>query len=412
MVHHRGTEGTEKSRSGDMPLRRRGAENTGEMINSSLSITEHSASIATCISSAPLRLCGHLDTSISSAPQRLSGHLDTSISAPTPSLSRPILRTMKLLPIAILLLLLSSCEKDITVDLPQMPEQLVVEGIIEPGMPPFVILTRTQSFFASTDLNSIASMFVGGATVTVTTNGETWMLNQLCSNLLDSASLAIAAEATGLSPALLAAANICIYTSLNPAHVGVIDQTYRLDVSAEGKTLSAVTTIPFPVPLDSVWFELALQVPGDDSLGYAWAKISDPDTMGNGYRWAAQRINRRANGEPKDGNYISPLGSTYNDKYVNGLTFDFTQARGRQFFGNNPEDENEEAGYFKVGDTIAVKAMSIGRKEYDFYSSYDTNVGSLGDLFSTPANVKSNITGGLGIWAGRGIYLDTIICLP
>jgi hypothetical protein len=78
----------------------------------------------------------------------------------------------------------------------------------------------------------------------------------------------------------------------------------------------------------------------------------------------------------------------------------------------NPEDNNEEQGFFKVGDTIAVKAMTIGRKEYDFYSTYDANVGALGDLFSTPANVKSNITGGLGIWAGRGVYLDTIICVP
>src|SRR5690606_12365653 len=148
------------------------------------------------------------------------------------------------------------------------------------------------------------------------------------------------------------------------------------------------------------------------SLGYAWARITDPDTLGNGYRWMAKRINRRANGAMKDPSYISPLGSSYNDKYVNGLTFDFTQVRGRQYFSGQPEDDNEELGYFKVGDTIAVKALSIGRKEYDFYSSYDTNVGSAGDLFSTPANVKSNISGGLGIWAGRGVFLDTIICGP
>ncbi len=319
---------------------------------------------------------------------------------------------MKILPLALLLFFLTSCEKDITVDLPQVPEQLVVEGTIEPGSPPFVIITRTQPFFSPTDLNSIANMFVSGATVTVTSNGEVWTLNQLCSNLLDSASIVLAAEATGLSPVLLASANICIYTSLDPTQVGVVDRTYRLDISAEGKTLSAVSTIPGPVPLDSVWFELALQTPGDDSLGFAWARITDPDTMGNGYRWMAQRINHRANGEVKDPNYISPLGSTYNDKYINGLTFNFTESRGQQYFAGNPEDNNEEQGFFKVGDTIAVKALTLGRKEYDFYSSYDTNVGTLGDLFSTPANVKSNITGGLGIWAGRGVYLDTIICAP
>ena len=79
-------------------------------------------------------------------------------------------------------------------------------------------------------------------------------------------SIALAAEATGLSPVLLAAANICIYTSANPAYVGIIGRTYRLDINAEGKTLSAVSTIPDPVALDSVWFQLALQTSGDDSL--------------------------------------------------------------------------------------------------------------------------------------------------
>jgi hypothetical protein len=310
------------------------------------------------------------------------------------------------------LLLLTSCVKDITVDLPTYPDQLVVEGTIEPGTPPFVILTRTQGYFAPTDVNSLASIFVTGATVTVTTDGNVWTLDQVCSNMLDPAQLAAAAEATGISPALLAAANICIYSSLDPTHVGEIGKTYRLDVSVDDKSLSAVSSIPNPVPLDSVWFKLALQRPDDDTLGYAWARISDPDTMGNGYRWMAKRINHRANGQTKDDYYISPLGSTYNDKYINGLTFDFTEVRGVEFYSGHPEDDNEEQGFFKVGDTIAVKALSIGKKEYDFYSSYDLNVNSTGDIFSTPANVKTNITGGLGIWAGRGVYLDTIVCVP
>ena len=53
-------------------------------------------------------------------------------------------------------LLFTACTKDITVDLPDYPEQLVVEGTIEPGVPPIVILTRTQSYFAPTDLNATA----------------------------------------------------------------------------------------------------------------------------------------------------------------------------------------------------------------------------------------------------------------
>ncbi len=306
----------------------------------------------------------------------------------------------------------SSCTKDITVDLPDYPEQFVVQGTIEPGTPPFVILTRTQSYFAPTDLNAIANMFVSGAAISVTSNGSEWALNEIPSSGLDAAQLAQAAEFTGFAPAVLVLANIPVYTTSVPGQVGVIGATYRLDIAAEGKQLSAVSSIPNPVPLDSVWFQLALQRPGDDSLGYAWFRISDPDTMGNGYRWSAKRINHRSPGQTMDDFYISPLGSTYDDKYINGLSFDFAQARGAQFYAGHPEDENEELGFFKVGDTIAVKALSIGMKEYDFYYSCDNNVATSGDLFGTPANVKTNITGGLGIWAGRGVYLDTIVCGP
>lgn len=320
--------------------------------------------------------------------------------------------TSSLFLLAAAVALLTACTKDITVDLPEYPEQLVVEGTIEPGMPPIVILTRTQSYFAPTDLNAIANMFVAGATMTVTVDGNVWPLDQLCSSLLDSASLAAAAEATGLSPEVLAAANICIYTALDPTRVGEVGKTYRLDISAEGKHLTGVSTIPNPVPLDSVWFELALQRPDDDSLGFAWFRITDPDTMGNCYRWMAKRINHRSPGQTMDAVYISPLGSSYDDKYINGLTFNFPEIRGLQFYSGHPEDGNEEQGFFKVGDTIAVKALSIGKKEYDFYYSYDANVGATGDIFGTPTNVKSNITGGLGIWAGRGVYLDTIVCGP
>ncbi len=64
-------------------------------------------------------------------------------------------------------LVLISCEKEVEVDLPETEAKLVVEGTIEQGQPPIVILTRTQSYFAPTDLNSIAGIFVKDAVITV-----------------------------------------------------------------------------------------------------------------------------------------------------------------------------------------------------------------------------------------------------
>lgn len=322
-------------------------------------------------------------------------------------MKRPVLHLM--LPAA---LLLAGCEKEITVELPDLPEQLVVEGSIEPGLPPFVILTRTQGFFEPLDQASIASTYVRGASITVDNGSGPVQLVQLCSNDLTPEQRVIFSEVTGIDPVLLSTVDICVYTTQNTSVWGEVGRTYSLRIEAEGRVLTSITTIPNPVPLDSVWFQLARQRPNDDSLGFAWGTLSDPDTLGNSYRWMAQRISRNVNGRAEDPTFISPLGSTFQDKYVNGLTFDFSFIRGRQFYSDLEEDNNEEAGFFKVGDTIAVRFLSLGLRENEFFSSCDENVGSQGDLFSTPANVVSNIEGGLGVWAGLGVYRDTIICRP
>jgi hypothetical protein len=290
--------------------------------------------------------------------------------------------------------LLTSCTKDITLDLPDYPEQLVVEGIIEPGASPYVILTHTESYTANIDANALADIFVTGATVTVTTDGQVWVLDEWHNDQLDLTSLAAAAELLGVDPSLLSAANICIYSTHDPAQVGVIGKTYRLDVSVDGKSLSAVSGIPNPVPLDSVWFQL------DPFFAnvhrHVWARLTDPDTAGNGYRWMSKVINTGFFG-PNTSPYMATQGSSFNDQYINGLTVDLN--------GMGPSSYN-------VGDTVAVKWLSIGKKEYEFYSSFDNHIDDSSDPFGTPASLKTNITGGLGIWAGRGVYLDTVVCVP
>ena len=320
------------------------------------------------------------------------------------------LRILNLAGLAVCAVIFGACEKDIDVDLPDAPEQFVVEGTIEPGLPPFVILTRTQGWFEPLSPTSLAGIFVGGATVTVDNGDGPIALDQVCTGSLTPEQLVLVSELTGLDPALLHAVDLCVYASANTALFGEAGRTYTLRVQVEGHELSASTTIPHPVPLDSVWFKLAQVRPDDDSLGFAWCRLTDPDTTGNNYRWMARRISHRSDGSAEDPFYISPFGTTFDDRFINGLSVDLNTVRGRAPFSNKPEDENEEAGFFKTGDTIAVKFLSIGRSEYEFYKSYEENVSSSGDIFSTPVNARGNSHGGLGIWAGLGVYADTIYC--
>jgi hypothetical protein len=77
-----------------------------------------------------------------------------------------------------------------------------------------------------------------------------------------------------------------------------------------------------------LWFRLALQQPerrfASGSLGHGFR---DPDTLGNGYRWLAKRINAGPDGGPKDAGFVAPFFSVFEDRFVNGLTFDFNFAR-------------------------------------------------------------------------------------
>ena len=304
-------------------------------------------------------------------------------------------------PIAVLLLV--ACEKEITVDLPRMEPRVVVEASIETGAPPFVILTRTQNYFDPTSIESIAGSFISEADVRVFDGVAEHLLTRICSSMIPPEQIEAVAAQTGFNPALLAAANICVWTLLDGSLLGENGRSYRLTVVADGKTLTSTTTIPNPVQLDTLWFQLALQEPGDDSLGYLWTNLSDPDTMGNAYRWSAKRLGR-------DSRFVPPLFGVFEDRYINGIqNLPVNFFRGREPFG---PDDDPEGGFFKRNDTVAFKFMSIGKTEYDFFDSYANNVAADGDVFSTPANIKSNIDGGLGIWVGYGVFLDTLVCVP
>lgn len=311
-----------------------------------------------------------------------------------------------------LALLAMGCEKEITVDLPETEPKVVVEGTIETGQPPIVLLTRTQSYFAPTDIAGLASLYITEGLVIVSDGFVTDTLDKVCSGQLTEEQLIAASEATGISVDLLRQINICAWTDLGGTLQGVEGRSYQLRVEADNKVLTSTTTVPNAVALDSVWFKLAQQRPDDDTLGFIWGRLNDPDTAGNAYRWFAQRTNAGTDGGAKDDSFIAPLFSVFEDRYINGLQFDFSYNRGSVPFSEADDDNNEESGYFKVGDTVVVKFATIGLREFQFYNSMSNNVASQGDLFSTPANVKTNISGGLGVWAGLGTRFHTVICVP
>jgi hypothetical protein len=273
----------------------------------------------------------------------------------------------------IVVLVLFSCERDITVDLPVPEQKIVVEGYIENGQKAVVMLTKSAAFFSAVDSASLLSYLVTNATITVS-DGTT------------SEQLVLTIDTTQYVPVVYKSQSL----------IGQEGKTYTLTIVVDGKTLTAVTTIPHVVALDSVWYK---EQEGHDSLGFAWAHLTDPDSLGNCYRWFAKRLG-------SDRRFLAPIGSVFEDKFINGKSFDFAYNRGSE---PNSEEEDGSRGYFHQGDTIAVKFCSIDRTHFDFWRIEEVQVSNNGNPFAAPAPIPTNINGGIGVWGGYAASYDTII---
>ena len=97
-----------------------------------------------------------------------------------------------------------SCEKDITIDLPQNEAKLVIEGRIESGSTPFVILSNSVSFFDEINFETLEKSIVTDAEVFVSDGIKKIKLSAICSN--DSALiplLPLISQETGIPLSLL-----------------------------------------------------------------------------------------------------------------------------------------------------------------------------------------------------------------
>lgn len=309
----------------------------------------------------------------------------------------------------------TGCEKEIEVKLPASESKLVIEGRIESDgitkSPPFITLSKTTGYFDATSLADLANLQVHGAVITVSVDNIDYPLEELCTSNLDTSLLPLVAEYIGVSKAELAAFNYCVYTvplaDLFSGNFlsGEVGKIYHLKVVSEGTTYTSSTKIPSLNTLSDVWYMPAQ----DDTFGYAWANMTDPDTLGDAYRWYAKRISHDANGKQKDDNFLAPIGSAFEDKFINGITFDFAYDRGHSPGDHDEEFESEIPHFFKKADTIVVKFCTTDMNVYQFLRLYEIEVNSAGSPFASPTTIPTNIEGGgLGLWAGYGVTYDTI----
>lgn len=291
-------------------------------------------------------------------------------------------RVLKILSF-LLSMFLFSCTKTITVDLPEAEIKVVVEGYIEPDQAARVLLTKSSPYFGKipTTTEELFAMVVMDATVIVTDGITT-----------DTLILVIDTTAEFFPP---------IYYEGDPAILkGQAGRSYDLKIITDTQTLTATTTIPTLIPLDSVWWE----VQSDDhpNRGFGWGILSDPDTLGNNYRIMAKRLG-------KDSKFVAPYGSPFEDTYINGKTFEFYFSRGVEA-GEHVDEHDDDLFYYLVGDTVVVKFCTLDKAHVKFWLSAENDIYNQGNPFASPMTLVTNINGGLGVWGGYGATYDTIIC--
>ncbi len=284
--------------------------------------------------------------------------------------------------------LLVSCEKEVNVNLSSGEPKLVVDGQIETNGYPFVVLTKSVGYFSKIDLNILQNSIVHGAIVKVSDGNKTIQLKEYTIDTGSNGSNTFSFYTVDTADAVAR------------AFKGEPEKSYTLTIEAEGKTYTSITKIPAVKGVDSVWFKKPNGEVKVETAVLMYVKYEDPDTLGNYVRYFTKR-----NSEP----YLTSFNSTYDDQIINGTTIDSLVLMAG--YNRTQEQQNfDSIGYFFRGDTVTLKWCAIDKGSFKFFSTLEFVTGSIGNPFSSPVNVTSNIQGdGLGVWAGYGVQEITKI---
>lgn len=274
-----------------------------------------------------------------------------------------------------------SCEKEVHIDLATSDPVLVVQGQIETGVPPFVLLTHSFGFFSSIDLTTLQNSFIHGATVTITTDGKTIPLKEYSID-------------TGNN-------NKIYFYSIDSSNIllGQVNKSYTLTINYNGKTYTSVTKIPNVKMVDTMWAGTPITGNPDLPIGAKelFVNYSDPDTLGNYVRVFTKR---------NSGPYYP--GPVFTDELINGQ---LVKAIGIGIgYLDSVNVKSDSLAFAYTGDTITLKWCEIDKGVYNFWNTYAFSQQAAGNPFSSPINVKSNISNGAyGVWCGYGTAFRTLI---
>lgn len=272
-----------------------------------------------------------------------------------------------------------ACEKTIQVQPDQQVPKLVVEGQIESGQAPVIVLSGSLNYFSEIDAATLNASYVHGAKVSLSTGGNTYPLQEK-------------------SVPLTGGYQMYYYTTPGNNLFGDLGKKYDLTIETGGQTYTASTTIPLLTKkIDSIWWQKA--PPNVDSNKVVvMSRVKDPPGLGNYIRYFTSTNNK---------DFLPGFNSVFDDQIIDGKTYDIQIYQG---VSKNEKVVRADYGFFQRGDTVIVKMCNIDKASYDFWRTWEFSFQSVGNPFSSPGKVISNINnGGLGSFCGYAVQYKALI---
>ncbi|KOP38590.1 DUF4249 domain-containing protein [Flavobacterium sp. WLB] len=262
-------------------------------------------------------------------------------------------------------LVLTSCSKDDFSEQKNLESKIVVEGWIEEGDFANVLLSSSIPVKDVIDSTNVLNHVIRSAKITI-------------SDGVNSEVLRVKNDKNRIPP----------FVYFGSTLKGEAGKEYSIKIEYLNRVVEAVTSIPKSVPLKSAEY---IKKNAIDTTGYIFVKFDDPPAEKNYYQIAT-----KIDGEEPI--FVPSFYGNLDDKNFENSSVSVQINRGVLLF-----PKTKFTPYFADGDVIYVKLRTQTKEALDFWNSWQNEiVNSKNPIYPSNTSLKSNIKGGIGIWAGYG----------
>ena len=173
-----------------------------------------------------------------------------------------------------------------------------------------------------------------------------------------------------------------VYTS--PLITGEPGRTYTLEVEYKDFKATAETTIPEPVPIDTLYPRVL-----KDTVYTVVCGFTDPPAKGNYYKVMTKTVG-------KDERYMMSTVALASDEVIDGyseIVLWNTQRLDELYHPN-----------ISIGDELWVKLCTMDEKSFNFWSNYEVTLATNWNaMYYFDSDMSGGVKGALGYWVGYGV---------